>query len=69
MAGVDDLHGSQIARSTRERDQLAKEWLVRLIERTPLTDVGELPLADFTEQAPKLIDAILDELAALRNRG
>ncbi len=66
---MDDLHGSQNARSPAERDQLAKEWLVRLIERTPLTDVGELPLAEFTEQAPKLIDAIVDELPPLRNRG
>jgi diguanylate cyclase (GGDEF)-like protein len=59
---VDDLHGSQIARSVEERERLAKEWLVRMIERTPLADVGGLPLADFTEQAPKLIDAMLDEL-------
>ena len=59
---MDDLHGSQIARSTDERDRLAKEWLVRLIERTSLTDVGELPLAQFTEHAPKLIDAILEEI-------
>ena len=59
---MDDLHGGQIAGSPDERDRLAKEWLVRLIERTPLTDVGELPLAHFTEQAPKLIEAILDEL-------
>jgi diguanylate cyclase (GGDEF)-like protein len=59
---VDDLHGGQIARSPGESDSLAKGWLVRMIERTPLADVGELPLNVFTEQAPKLIDAILDEL-------
>jgi diguanylate cyclase (GGDEF)-like protein len=59
---VDDLHGSQIARSTGEHDQLAKEWLVKLIERTPLADVGELPLNAFTELAPKLVDQILVEL-------
>jgi diguanylate cyclase (GGDEF)-like protein len=59
---VDDLHGSQIARSTGEHDQLAKEWLVRMIERTPLADVGELPLNAFTDLAPKLVDGILTEL-------
>ena len=59
---VDDLHGSQIPRSPGESDSLAKEWLVRMIERTPLADVGELPLNVFTEQAPKLIDAALQEL-------
>ena len=41
---VDGLHGSQIARSPGERERLAKDWLVRMIERTPLADVGELPL-------------------------
>ncbi len=59
---MDGLHGSQIGALPDERDQLAKEWLVRLIERTPLTEVRELPLADFADHAPKLIEAILAEL-------
>jgi diguanylate cyclase (GGDEF)-like protein len=66
---VDDLHGSQIARSPSESDSLAKEWLVRMIERTPLADVGELPLNVFTEQAPKLVDVILDELPRVSTGG
>ena len=33
----------QIPRSQEEREQLAKEWLLRMIDRTPLPEVGELP--------------------------
>src|SRR4051812_17287164 len=59
---VDDLHGSQIARASSQSDQVAKDWLVRMIQRTPLADVSELPLNVFSEQGPKLIDSILAEL-------
>ncbi len=40
-----------------------------MIERTPLADVGELPLNVFTEQAPRLVDAILDELPRVSTGG
>jgi diguanylate cyclase (GGDEF)-like protein len=66
---VDDLHGSQIARSPGESESLAKEWLVRMIERTPLADVGELPLNVFTEHAPRLVDAVLEELTRVSTDG
>lgn len=60
---VDGLHGAQIARSQREREQLAKEWLLRLIERTPLDQLGELPVAWIVAEAPALIAEILGRVA------
>jgi len=59
---VDGLHGAQIPRSQSEREQLAKEWLLRLIERTPLTELGELPVAWMVNEAPGLIAQILGRL-------
>lgn len=54
---------SQIACSQRERQQLAKHWLVRMIERTPLADVGELPVDWIVAQAPDLIATIVSALS------
>jgi diguanylate cyclase (GGDEF)-like protein len=53
----------EIVRSQAEREQLAKEWLVRVVERTPLPDVGELPLSWIVTEAPPLIADILGALA------
>lgn len=63
---MDGLHGAQIARSQREREELAKEWLLRLIERTPLDQLGELPVAWIVAEAPALIADILGRLAGDR---
>lgn len=49
--------------SQAQRDQLAKDWLVRMIDRTPLPEVGDLPIAWLSSQAPPLINAILDALS------
>jgi diguanylate cyclase (GGDEF)-like protein len=59
---VDWSHGTQIPRSQRERELLAKEWLLRLIERTPLAELGELPVAWIVAEAPTLIAEILAKL-------
>jgi diguanylate cyclase (GGDEF)-like protein len=59
---VDSPSRAEIARSQREREQLAKEWLLRIIERTPLEDVGALPVSWIVEQAPPLIADIVDAL-------
>jgi diguanylate cyclase (GGDEF)-like protein len=61
---VDGLHGAQIARSAQQRERLAKEWLLRLIERTPLPELGELPVSWILSEAPPLIGDIVDALAA-----
>jgi diguanylate cyclase (GGDEF)-like protein len=49
--------------SLAERERIAKEWLVRVVERTPLPDVGELPLAWIVAEAPPLIADILGAVA------
>jgi diguanylate cyclase (GGDEF)-like protein len=60
---------AQIARTPREREQLAKDWLLRMIERTPLPEVGDLPVSWIVAEAPPLIadivDALTDPAAAL----
>ena len=56
---MDSPSRAEIARSQREREQLAKEWLLRMIERTPLEDVGALPVSWVVEQAPPLIADIV----------
>jgi hypothetical protein len=53
-----------LMRSLAERESLAKEWLVRIVDRTPLLDVGELRLQWLVTEAPRLIADILDSLAA-----
>jgi diguanylate cyclase (GGDEF)-like protein len=52
----------RIPRSDEEREQLAKEWLLRMIERTPLPDVGELPVSWIASEAPPLIADIVAAL-------
>jgi diguanylate cyclase (GGDEF)-like protein len=45
-------------------DELAKAWLLRVVERTPLSAVGDVQLDLLTRDAPRLIDGILRELGA-----
>lgn len=60
---MEGSQGGQIARSKPEREQLAKEWLLRLIERTPLPEVGDLPVSLIAAEAPPLIADIVAALA------
>jgi diguanylate cyclase (GGDEF)-like protein len=60
---VEGLHRAHITRSEQEQERLAKEWLLRLIERTPLPDVGSLPVSWIIDEAPPLIADILGTLA------
>jgi diguanylate cyclase (GGDEF)-like protein len=55
---VDGLHGSQDPRSEHERERLAKEWLLRMVERASLPSVSDLPLAWVAAEAPALIAGI-----------
>jgi diguanylate cyclase (GGDEF)-like protein len=43
-------------------DELAKAWLLRVIERTAPSDLGEVPLSWIATEAPSLIGDILGEL-------
>jgi diguanylate cyclase (GGDEF)-like protein len=60
---VDDSPAGQVVPSQAQREQLAKDWLQRMIDRTPLAAVGELPIVWIVAEAPPLIAAILDALA------
>jgi diguanylate cyclase (GGDEF)-like protein len=48
---------------SRSPEELAKAWLLRVIERTPLAEVGEVELDLLTTEAAPLIDGILRGLS------
>jgi diguanylate cyclase (GGDEF)-like protein len=48
-----------LARLDRERDELAKAWLVRLIERASLDQIKELPTDRLADELPELISDVL----------
>jgi diguanylate cyclase (GGDEF)-like protein len=54
---------AEFARTPREREQLAKDWLLRMIERTPLPEVSDLPVSWIVAEAPPLIADIVAALA------
>lgn len=61
------MHGpspaAELARSPAAWERLAKEWLVEVIERTPLDDIQELPLEWMSSEASPLIAEILGQLS------
>ena len=48
-----------LARLERSRDELAKRWLVRLIERASLDEIRELPTDRIARELPDLISGIV----------
>jgi diguanylate cyclase (GGDEF)-like protein len=50
-----------LARLDRSRDELAKAWLVRLIERASLDQIRELPTERIARELPELIGDIVRE--------
>ena len=56
-----------LARLDHSRDELAKAWLVRLIERASLDEIRELPTEQIARELPELITDIVREL--LRQAG
>ena len=58
-AVVDDGALSGIMRSARAREELAKAWLIDVLERTPLGEVEDIPISWIVEQGPALISDIL----------
>ncbi len=48
-----------LARLDRDREELAKAWLVRLIERASLEDIKELPTDRIAAELPALISDVL----------
>ena len=53
------IRGS-LARLDRSRDELAKAWLVRVIERASLDEIKELP----TERIARELPALFSDLVA-----
>ena len=52
-----------LARLDRSRDELAKAWLVRLIERASLDEIRELPTERIARELPELIGDMVREAA------
>lgn len=52
-----------LARLDRSRDELAKAWLVRLIERASLDEIMELPTDRIVRELPELIGDIVGTVA------
>jgi diguanylate cyclase (GGDEF)-like protein len=48
-----------LARLDRSRDELAKAWLVRLIERASLDEIRELPTERIARELPELITDVV----------
>jgi diguanylate cyclase (GGDEF)-like protein len=53
-----------LARLDRSRDELAKAWLVRLIERASLDEISELPTEQIARELPDLISDIVGTVAS-----
>jgi len=58
-----------LARLDRARDELAKAWLVKLIERASLDEISELPTDRIAREVPELISGIVEHAAAVEGGG
>jgi diguanylate cyclase (GGDEF)-like protein len=56
-------HDAGITRSQRAREELAKAWLLEVLERTPLREIEEVPVAWIASEAPALIGDIVRSLS------
>ena len=52
-----------LARLERSRDELAKQWLVRLIERASLDEIRDLPTERIARELPELITGIVGSIS------
>jgi diguanylate cyclase (GGDEF)-like protein len=52
-----------LARLDRSRDELAKAWLMRLIERASLDEIRELPTDRIAQELPELIGGLVRAVA------
>src|SRR3954451_6838720 len=52
-----------LARLERSREELAKAWLVRLIERASLEEIKELPTEKIARELPELISDLVGAMA------
>ncbi len=59
------MHGTYAARitpSAAQRERLAKAWLAAIVDRTPLDEVGSIPMGALAAEAPTLIGTIATAL-------
>jgi diguanylate cyclase (GGDEF)-like protein len=61
---VDGLFEAALAALERDRDELAKTWLMETIERSSMDEIGKLPLAPIAQGLPDLIAEIAARLRA-----
>jgi diguanylate cyclase (GGDEF)-like protein len=59
---VDGLFEAALAALERDRDELTKAWLMDLIERSSMDELGQLPLARIAQELPELIAEIAARL-------
>jgi diguanylate cyclase (GGDEF)-like protein len=52
-----------LARLERQRDELAKQWLVRLIERASLDEIREFPTERIARELPELITDLVGSIS------
>jgi diguanylate cyclase (GGDEF)-like protein len=60
------LLDAPIARLKLQRAELAKEWLLRVLERASLEEIDQLPTERIVQDLPDLIADVLDALASGR---
>jgi diguanylate cyclase (GGDEF)-like protein len=60
---VDGGRDAGIARSQRAREEIAKAWLLDVLERTPLAEMRDVPIDWIVRETPALIADILRGLA------
>lgn len=53
-----------ITRSHRAREELAKAWLLDVLERTPLAEIEQMPVGWLAREGPSLIDDIVRGLTS-----
>jgi diguanylate cyclase (GGDEF)-like protein len=53
-----------VARLKEQRAELAKEWLLRVLERASLDEIEQLPTERIVQELPDLISDVLDALAS-----
>ena len=66
FGGVSWAVQAQRAWQVRTSEELARAWIGRIVERTPLADLDELALGWLGREAPGLIGDLLEELNAPR---
>jgi hypothetical protein len=52
-----------IGRLHKQREELAKAWLMRLIERSSLEEIGDIPTGRIASELPHLISDVLRAVA------